>query len=223
MIDLLLDEIPRFSKFSKSFIYEYSNVLPFHWRGFRSAVNYTYVIEGVAIDELDSGLKNDVRRRRRKAEELGVTVCESHDIAKLYELNENTFLRKKKSIPYDFEFIKNLYIQCKKHEACKILIARDSDGEIVAGSLLIYDDSTVYYLLGGIDTGKRDLGGMDLVLLDSIRFSIESGRKFDFEGSMVESIERYFRSFGAIQKPYYRVHLTGSKLLKMRDLFKGVG
>jgi hypothetical protein len=30
--------------------------------------------------------------------------------------------------------------------------------------------------------------------------------KFDFEGSMIEPIERVFRGFGAIQIPYLQVH-----------------
>ena len=28
---------------------------------------------------------------------------------------------------------------------------------------------------------------------------------FNFEGSMIEPVERFFRAFGAIQKPYFQI------------------
>jgi hypothetical protein len=56
---------------------------------------------------------------------------------------------------------------------------------------------------------------MDLVLFESIKFAMQSKRAFDFEGSMIESIEKYFRTFGAIQKPYHSVSKTSSKSLKI--------
>jgi hypothetical protein len=54
--------------------------------------------------------------------------------------------------------------------------------------------------------------------------SLKNNKTFDFEESMIESIEKYFRSFGAIQKPYYNISKTNSKLIKIknciRDLLK---
>jgi phosphatidate phosphatase APP1 len=45
---------------------------------------------------------------------------------------------------------------------------------------------------------------------------------FDFEGSMIEPIERFFRGFGAVQTPYFHVSRSSSKLFKalkmLRDL-----
>ena len=80
----------------------------------------------------------------------------------------------------------------------------------------------VYYLMGGIHPDFKDMGGMDIVQFESIKFALESGRAFDFEGSMIESIEKYFRSFGAIQTPYFSISKTNSKLLKVRKLIKEI-
>ena len=33
----------------------------------------------------------------------------------------------------------------------------------------------------------------------------EGGRDFDFEGSMIRPIEKFYRLFGAQRKPYYRI------------------
>lgn len=155
-------------------------------------------------------------------EELVVSVFESDDIGLFYELNNKTFVRQQRKIPYDLELIKTLYQSARKHNACKMYFAQDADGEIIAGNFLVYDESTVYYLMGGIDPDKKNLGGMDVVQFESIKFALESGRRFDFEGSMIESIEKYFRSFGAVQKPYFNLSKTNSKLLKIKALIKEI-
>ena len=123
------------------------------------------------------------------------------------------------NIPYSFEFVKNLFENCKENSAVKMYFAKYQD-EVIAVNFLVYDDNTVYYLMGGIDPSKKDLGAMDVIQFESIKFALESGRRFDFEGSMIESIEKYFRSFGAIQTPYFSISKTNSKLLKIRKLIK---
>ncbi|MEA3492575.1 MAG: GNAT family N-acetyltransferase [Campylobacterota bacterium] len=222
MIEKILKELPSFDRFSQSFDYTHTNLLPFHWAGFEIKVNYTYVVENISIEELEKTLETDIRRRRRKAFEVGIEVYESEDIKKFYELNEMTFKRQGRDIPYSFEFIENLYSRCKQNNAVKMFFAKDKEGVVIAGNFLIYDENRVYYLMGGIDPNYKDLGGMDVVQFESIKFALASNRKFDFEGSMIESIEKYFRSFGAVQKPYFNISKTNSKLLKIRKAVKEI-
>jgi len=93
-------------------------------------------------------------------------------------------------------------------------------GKTVAANFLVEDSETVYYLMGGIDPEFADIGAMDLVQYESIKYALSKGKNFDFEGSMVESIEKYFRSFGATQKAYFEVTKTESKLLKAIECMK---
>jgi len=218
MIEKILKELPNYDSYSQSFNYMHTNLLPFYWAGFEISVRYTYVVENISIEELEKNFETDIRRRRRrKADTAGVVVYEGEDIKKFYELNEMTFIRQGRKTPYSFKFIENLYNHCKVNNACKMFFAKNKEGVVIAGNFLIYDDNTVYYLMGGIDPGYKDLGGMDVVQHESIKFALNSGRKFDFEGSMMESIEKYFRSFGAVQKPYFKITKTNSKLLKIRN------
>jgi len=222
MIETIVQKLPQFDRFSQFFNYTHTNLLPFYWTGFDIKVSYTYVIENMMIAELEKNLETDIRRRRRKAFSVGVEVYESEDINKFYELNKMTFIRQGREIPYSFEFIENLYQNCKKNNSCKMFFAKNKDGIVIAGNFLIYDESTVYYLMGGIDPKYKDLGGMDVVQFESIKFALNGSRKFDFEGSMIESIEKYFRSFGAAQKPYFFITKTNSKLLKIKDFAREI-
>ena len=219
MITKLIEQLPKFDKFTKSFDYHTTNLLPFHWKGFSLNVNYTYTIEKLSMEELEKGFETDIRRRRRKAEEYGVKVYESDDIEKFYELNNMTFIRQKATIPYSLEFVKKVYTTTQTNKASKIFFA-EYNNQIIAASFLVFDKKNLYYIMGGIDPDKRDLGGMDMVQYESIKFALESDRVFDFEGSMIESIEKYVRSFGAIQKPYFQVSKIDSKILKFKELIK---
>lgn len=222
MISLIVEKFPKFAKFSQSFNYKYTNLLPFLWQGFDLKVNYTYTINNITFDDLEKDIHTDIRRRIKRSKEHGIKVFESDDIEKFYELNKMTFKRKALLIPYSLEFIINLHNSCKENNSSKMFFAQDIDGDIVAANYLIYDSKTVYYIMGGVDEKKRNLGGMDVVLLESIKFALESGKEFDFEGSIIESIEKYFRSFGAKQRPYYRVSKINSRLLKLKDMLNGL-
>jgi len=219
MIDKLLMQLPKFDSISMSFNYNYSNLLPFYWHGFKSSVSYTYIIDNIPLEELEEKFKTDVRRRRRKAEKLGVIVYEDTNIEDIYRLSKMTFERQGINIPYSFNLAKNIYSIATKHNSCKMFFAK-YDNEVIAAIFLIYDNNSVYYIMGGIDPDKKNLGAMDLLQHESIKFAIKSNRIYNFEGSMIESIEKYFRSFGSIQKPYYQIKKTNSKLLKLRECLK---
>lgn len=77
------------------------------------------------------------------------------------------------------------------------------------------DQHTVYYLLGGGDPELRTSGATSLLMWEGIRWASEQGKQFDFEGSMVEPIERFFRSFGARQIPYFGIEKCHSALVKV--------
>lgn len=222
VMEILISNLPKVDYFSQNFDHSITNWLPFYWAGFEQTTRYTYIIENISIEELEKNFETDIRRRRRrKAYEIGIKIIESEDIETFYKLNTMTFARKNIGISYSFEFVKNLFENCKENSAVKMYFAKYQD-EVIAVNFLVYDDNTVYYLMGGIDPSKKDLGAMDAIQFESIKFALESGRRFDFEGSMIESIEKYFRSFGAIQTPYFSISKTNSKLLKIRKLIKEI-
>ncbi len=211
----MISQLPKVDYFSQNFNSDVENWLPFYWKGFEETTRYTYIIENIPLEALEGGFENDIRRRRKKAESLGVKVLESDDIEKLYKLSKQTFNRKSMKIPYDLDFVRNLYNCCKVNNSVKMFFA-ELNGVVIAANFLVYDKSTVYYIMGGIDPKNKGLGGRDMVQYEGIKFALQSGRNFDFEGSMTESIEKYFRSFGAVQKKFFNVEKYNSKFLKLR-------
>jgi len=222
VMENIIVNFPKVDHFSQSFHHTITNWLPFYWSEFEQTTKYTYIIENISIDELEKKFETEIRRRRRrKAYEMGVEVIESEDIEIFYKLNTLTFKRQNINVPYTFEFVKNLFEKCKKSNSVKMYFAKYKD-EIIAANFLVEDKNSIYYLMGGIDPSKKDLGAMDIVQFESIKYALQNGKRFDFEGSMIESIEKYFRSFGAIQTPYFHIQKTNSKILKIRTLIREI-
>jgi hypothetical protein len=63
--------------------------------------------------------------------------------------------------------------------------------------------------MGGGDPALRNSGATSMVLWQAITFAATVTKRFDFEGSMLEPVERFFRAFGARQTPYFRVTRSG--------------
>ena len=57
----------------------------------------------------------------------------------------------------------------------------------------------------GGNTELRDSGANPLAMWHSIQFARAVTSKYDFEGSMLNNVEPFFRSFGAIQTPYFSI------------------
>jgi hypothetical protein len=220
MMQGIIMQLPKFDSFNQFFSKNIQNWLPFYWEGFHQTTRYSYTIESSSFENIQRHFSNDIKRRIKRAERLKVEVVQGGDIALFYQLNQHTFIKKGLRVPYSFEELQYLYKRLKEHDACKIYRAKASDGETLAMGFFVYDAHTVYYLMSGFRESRQELGGMALVLIKGIEFAMQTNRVFDFEGSMIEGIERYFRSFGAQQSPYFHIYKTTSKLWRMKSILE---
>ncbi|WP_238882196.1 GNAT family N-acetyltransferase [Clostridium sp. YIM B02551] len=190
-----------------NFSVNYTNMLPFIWNGYNVNLKYTYKINDtsdlkVVYDNFDYGIKSEIKKAMGK----NIRVSEEYSIEDFYRVNNLTFERQNAVIPYSLEFIKKLDETLKENNCRKMLFAVNELDEIVAGVYLIYDKDTTYYLMGGADPDWRKFGVQSLLVWEAIKFSSEINTAFDFEGSMVPSIENYFRKFGGTQTPIYSIN-----------------
>lgn len=80
----------------------------------------------------------------------------------------------------------------------------------------------MYYLASGSDRNNRQTHALSLVLWEGIKLAIEKGLAFDFEGTMLENVEPHFRSFGAVQTPFFTVWRYGSRLARLMSEARSV-
>jgi hypothetical protein len=220
----LIEKLPPFHNFAQNFSHSITNWLPFFWNGFEQTTLYTYVLEDLnSEDKLWDGLLPKIRTDIRKAENrFQLQIRTDLGIDRLLEIIEVTFKRQGKPLPYSKDFVKRLDAVCEKHNAREIFFAVDKEDRVHAVAYIVWDSNSAYYLMGGADPALRNSGASSLCLWEAIKFASTVTNSFDFEGSMVESVERFFRGFGAVQKPYFHITKTPSRLLRLRRFLKDV-
>jgi len=205
MIGQLIEKLPSFHRFRQKYSYELTNWLAFYWHDFQQTTRYSYVLSDLSdLNEIFKGFRENIRREIRKAQKH-VKIIESNDINSFFHLNQLTFYRQKARISYSKELVKKVDAACVQKDCRKILLAKDDENRIHAGIYLVWDHKSVYYLMGGSDPSLRNSGANSLLMWHGIKMASSLGKAFDFEGSMMEPIERFFRSFGAVQTPYFEI------------------
>lgn len=194
-------------KYEQQFHYDFTNWLPFRWRGYSQDVRYTYVIEDTSdLEAVESGYTDKIRNEIKKAERVGIRICEDDmDIETFYEINKCSYDRQGIDVPFSLKLFERIDNACKEQECKKLLYALDKQGNIVSVTYLVWDDRSVYYLINGTNPDFKSSQANALLIRESIRLAHKLNKSFDFEGSVIQPIEHIFRAYGAVQKPYFRI------------------
>jgi hypothetical protein len=214
LFQALIDQLPPFDSFTQNWHYSRTNWLPFYWRGFRQTTRYTYLLPDLTnADALWAGMGSNIKGDIKKASgRFGLKVRTDLTLDDFMKLNRMVFERQGKALPYEEAIIARLDAACAERGVRRIFIAEDDEGRHHAGVYVVWDADSAYYLMGGGDPELRKSGATSLCLWEAIKFASTVTRKFDFEGSMIESVERFFRAFGAEQTPYFQVSRDSSLL-----------
>lgn len=201
----LIKQLPKGYSIDLSLDHQCTYVLPFIWKGFNITPCFSYRLEDISnLDELWNGLRENIRREIRKAEKILLTR-DDLSIDVLIELQRKTFQRQGRSIQDSSKLLNRLDEAATAHNSRKLICAVDKDGKVHAAGYFVYDERACYYLIGGGDPELRSSGAASIVLWEGIKFASTVSKSFDFEGSMIEDIERFFRAFGGKPTVYYRV------------------
>lgn len=226
LLAALIEQLPPHHYYLQNWNPRYKNWLAFYWKGFTQTTHYTYILDDLHdTDRLWSQLQGKVRTEIKKAEGRSGIVVADGTVDEIYALVRLTFSRQGKEPPFSKSYLESIDVACAQRACRKILIAKDKSGRPHAGAYIVWDSLSAYYLVGGGDPEVRNSGAATLCLWKAIQFASTVSKQFDFEGSIIEPIERFFRSFGAVQTPYFMVQQTTSPLLKcllfIRDLRNG--
>lgn len=207
VIDLIIDEIEKLPirKYRQYYHYNFTNWLPFYWRGYKQTTRYTYVIDkNKTIDEIYKNFDGQIRKGLKKAEK-NLEIKENLDSKTFYDLVERTYFRQNMKVPFEYETLKKIYKNLEENNSLKVFYAIDKESNIHSATLMGIDKESVYYLISGTDERFRDSQALTLLIYQGILLAIRENKKFDFEGSMKKNIEIFFRKFGAEQKQYFDI------------------
>jgi hypothetical protein len=222
LMQQLIVSLPTYDQFKQNWHHSQTNWLPFYWAGFSQTTRYTYRLPDLSdVGKLWEGFRENIRRDIRKAQKrFGLYVRRDFGIEDFMRLNLQTFKRQGLAPPYSKNLVYRLDSACQARQVRQVFVAEDVKGQHHAGVYIVWDQNSAYYLMGGGDPALRSSGATSLCMWEAIKYSATITKCFDFEGSMIEPIERFFRAFGAEQTPYSAISHTPSKLVRAAQCFR---
>lgn len=197
---------------------------PFIWNKYKVIPNYTYRINlENSIENIKSHFDTKNRNVINKAVKEEVLVFENTlTKIELFNFFKNSLNTTNANV-YENE-LSNIFHKFSD-DTNSFSIEAKKNNELLGSVFCIFDKNTCYYLLGGVDK-KFGIQGVNNIL---IQYSIEKAKNlgckiFDFEGSMLKGVEKFFRSFGPDLVPYFTVNKATLPLeillkFKKRELF----
>lgn len=85
----------------------------------------------------------------------------------------------------------------------KIIAIQNSEDKVIAALCLSEYKNRITYLLPVSSVEGKDKSAMFMMVDEIIRKEADSDKILDFEGSKIEGIARFYKGFGACNKPYY--------------------
>lgn len=203
----LIAALPPCVSFLQRFSYSFTDWLPFYWAGFQQTTRYTYLLPDISDKErLWENMSVHTRRNITKAKEKSkIHIERGVPIADFLRVFMATFQRQNKPVPKDINILERIISLCRKRNQGDIWGGYDDSGQLHAAAFIVWQSSSAYYIAGGGNPSLRDSGAHSLVIWEAIQSVSEHTRTFDFEGSMLPGVERFFREFGAVQMPFFTI------------------
>jgi hypothetical protein len=225
LMNKLIEGLPPHDYFYQRFHYSIGNWLPFYWHGFDQRTRYTYVIDSLEdLDRVWDEFQSNIRREIRKARKQ-VVVRTDQDIERFLDINTLTFQRQGLDLPYSRNLVRRLDASCAERRVRRMSFAEDARGRIHAALYIVWDENSAYYLMSGGDPDLRTSGATSLLVWEALQFAANVTTRFDFEGSIIEPVERFFRAFGGTQKGYFRITRVSRRmrfLMAGREMIKAL-
>lgn len=185
-------------------------LLPFHWDDFVLKPRFTYILDiSPSAEALLANLASPLKRQIKKGGKLNLRVKRVEDNETLISL-----IKQQQAAGHDvlegakngLEILKKVISYLQESSRGELLAVIDEHGNVLAAGLFAYFNSSCLYLIGSYDPAQREKGAMSQLLWQAILNAREKNcHIFDFEGSMIASIEGFFRKFGASPETYFEI------------------
>jgi hypothetical protein len=218
-----VEALKPYPSFLQNFHYKITDWLPFYWEGYRQTTRYTYLLPDIREPErLWGNMSPNIRRNICKArDKFRIEVKRDIPVDSFLRVYALSFERQRRRAPHT-DTLKRLIAKCRERGQGCLWGGYDTGGRLHAAAFIVWQESSAYYLAGGCDPALRASGAHSLALWEGIQYAARYTSLFDFEGSMIPGVERFFREFGAIQTPFFTLYRNERSLFYRIRLKLGV-
>ena len=183
----------------------------FLWAGYRVHLGYTFRFPAThSLEKVTAGMTRTHQQKLTKALGLKLHVVRDDGLDNLVSLNRMTFEKQGLKPICSPDFLGRLWNAAYSQEKAHLYVARTSEDKPVAALLTVHDNRTTYQIVSGVNPEFRDIPGAYLVLWSALQDTLLAGRDYDFEGSSLRGVECFYRRWGAMAVPIWRLEKSGS-------------
>lgn len=200
-----IPELPA-DNFDYIFHPDYVNWSPFYWAGFKQETRYTYVISDLKTwDSVWGKFQGRVRTSYRKAEKSNIVIDQDVKPKEFYSVYRLSFERQGGFVPITEKRFVNLVENLSVKSAVSLIGGRDENGVLHSVAGVVSGMGTSYLMWNGFNHRLPQVGANTFVIANAVRESMGKSSAFDFEGSMIEPIQRFYVGFGGVLTAYSRI------------------
>ena len=186
-----------------------SDLMPFIWNGFETQVLYTYIIPAENVNNWQSNMSKNARRflkdARIAAEKEGFSEILTGVPFEEMDLPFRGTMKAKDFQVSQYSKMHTWWETVQKRKAGMSYLIRDKEGKPACASIMVWDNRTAYALMNGMVPTVRSDGNINMLLFERmINDALNMGLDFDFEGSSLMGVERFYRGFGGEMRPCFR-------------------
>lgn len=192
--------------FNQFFSPSFSSLLPLYWNDFSVTTYYRSIIKGIQNLEITFGNFKDNRKYDiQKFVRSGNSIEETTDSGLMYDLINYSFESRVTKVPYSKILYTQIDQQLVKYGHRRIWLAKNKNGKILAGVYIIIDYDRAYLLSTGKMKGIKDSTATAALIWHAIQYASQYVDTFDFCGSMIPSISKFFQGFGGALESYPKI------------------
>ncbi len=126
---------------------------------------------------IDAKTRQNIRRAAK-----AFTVCESTDIGTYFDVFREYMREKQQTNHVDKAAIERIWHATQQRGASTILNIHDAEGQVVASTILIWDQSHLYYWLSSRVPSKSKNSANSLLVWTALELAQSKGLVFDMDG-----------------------------------------
>lgn len=169
----------------------------------RTEKRVTYQLDlNQSYETLRAAYNQNRRRDLRKAQHI--QVRESVDIESVLEI----FMKEKgqsvKELTWrEYGMFASLFRQAHERGKAVLLVAQNSEQEIVAGAVFWVDEPYITFIFSGASAAAKNTGAITKIIDTALQRFANKPLIFDFEGSMIPSLAHFYQTFGGKPSVYW--------------------
>jgi lipid II:glycine glycyltransferase (peptidoglycan interpeptide bridge formation enzyme) len=201
-----INQLKDYKYYMQCFNYDFTDWLPFYRNGYRQTTKYSYILDNIKdMNKLFENFSQQTRRNLRNAEENKIEVRNGLSVGDFLRIQYKTFERQNITNKQSSDVLSRLIKASRERNQGEIFGGYDENNNLHATVFVVWQKRSANYIAGGGDPQLRNSGAHSLVLWEAIKHVTQFTDTFDFDGSMILGIERFFREFGAKQTPYFQI------------------